>query len=174
MITLVSTRLPFIYINLATFGNSAHHFISLIRINCAKEIFYSLLPTTDLIYDGLNFERPFISDLAQCKHSIVISCPKIRTNRYSQIAERLIDLVSNGIEIVVYTKEENDDTVRLKQHGIDVIRNEHLSLHAAIIDKSLIWYGSVNILGYHSGEDNLIRFKNPEIATSLLESIHKG
>ena len=134
----------------------------------------SLSPTTDLIYDGLNFEHPFISDLTMCKRSIVISCPKVRTNRHSQIAERLIDLVSNGIEIVVYTKEENDDTVRLKQQGIDVISNEQLSLHSAIIDKSLIWYGSVNILGYHSGEDNLIRFKNPEIATNLLESIHKG
>ena len=131
----------------------------------------SLSPTTDLIYDGLNFEHPFISDLTMCKRSIVISCPKVRTNRHSQIAERLIDLVSNGIEIVVYTKEENDDTVRLKQQGIDVISNEQLSLHSAIIDKSLIWYGSVNILGYHSGEDNLIRFKNSEIATSLLESL---
>ena len=134
----------------------------------------SLTPTTDLIYDGLNFERPFISDLTLCKNSIIISCPIVKTNRYSQIAERLIDLVSNGIEIVVYTKEENENTVSLEQNGIDVIINKDLSLHAAIIDKSLIWYGSVNILGYHSGEDNLIRFKNPEIATSLLESIHKG
>lgn len=139
-----------------------------------KEIFDGLFPTTDLIYDGLNFERPFISDLAQCKRSIVVSCPKIKTNRYSQIAERLIDLVSNGIEIVLYTKEENDDTAKCKLNGIHVIRNEHLALHAAIIDKSLIWYGSVNILGFLSAEDNLIRFKNPEIATNLLESIHKG
>ena len=139
-----------------------------------KEIFDGLFPTTDLIYDGLNFERPFISDLAQCKRSIVVSCPKIKTNHYSQIAERLIDLVSNGIEIVLYTKEENDDTAKCKLNGIHVIRNEHLTLHAAIIDKSLIWYGSVNILGFLSAEDNLIRFKNPEIATNLLESIHKG
>ena len=81
------------------------------------------------------------------------------------------DLVSNGIEIVVYTKEENDDTARLRQQGIDVVSNKNLSLHTAIIDKSLIWYGSVKILGFHSGEDNLIRFKNPEIATSLLASL---
>ena len=42
-----------------------------------------------------------------------------------------------------------------------------------IIDKSTIWYGSVNILGFHSIEDNLIRFKNIEIASSLLESLQK-
>lgn len=34
-------------------------------------------------------------------------------------------------------------------------------------------HGSVNILGFHSVEDNLIRFKNPGIATSLLEALHK-
>ena len=54
-----------------------------------------------------------------------------------------------------------------------MIIKEHLSLHVAIIDKSIIWYGSVNILGFYSVEDNLIRFKNPEIATSLLESLRK-
>ena len=80
-------------------------------------------------------------------------------------------MVANGIEVVLYTKEENDDTIRLQYQGISVITINNLSLHAAIIDKSKIWYGCVNILGYHSAEDNLIRFKNPEIATTLLESI---
>ena len=40
-------------------------------------------------------------------------------------------------------------------HLLCTIYNDHLSLHAAIIDKSTIWYGSVNILGYRSIEDNL-------------------
>lgn len=48
---------------------------------------------------------------------------------------------------------------------------ERESLHAAIIDKSLIWYGSVNILSYHTDDDNLIRFRNAEIATSLLATL---
>ena len=135
------------------------------------EMLNSLFPTIDLIYNGLNFERPFISDLAQCKRSIIVSCPKVKANSYSKISDRLIDLVSNGREIVVYTNEENNETTRLKQHGIDVVSNTHLSLHAAIIDKNLIWYGSVKILGFHYAEDNLIRFKNPEIATSLLASL---
>ena len=137
------------------------------------EMFDSLFPTTDVIYDGHNFETPFISDLSKVKHSVVISCPRMNIARHSRIAERLIDLAANGIEIVLYTKEDNDDTLRLKDQGISVIIKEHLSLHAAIIDKSIIWYGSVNILGYHSAEDNLIRFRNPEIATNLLETLIK-
>ena len=135
------------------------------------EMFDSLFPTTDVIYDGHSFEQPFISDLSKAKQSLVISCPRINIGRHARIAERLVDLVANGIEIVLYTREDNEDTFRLQHQGISVIIKEHLSLHAAIIDKSIIWYGSVNILGFHSIEDNLIRFKNPEIATSLLESL---
>lgn len=136
-----------------------------------NEMFESLFPTADLIYDGQNFVQPFISDLTQCKRSIVISCPRVKIGRNTQIAERLIDLTANGIEIVLYTKEENDDTLRLLHQGMQIITIDRLSLHTAIIDKSIIWYGSVNILGYHSIEDNLIRFKNAEIATNLLASI---
>ena len=139
-----------------------------------NEMFDNLFPTTDLIYDGLNFVTPFVSDLSQCKRSVVISCPKVKIGRQTQIAERIVDMAANGIEIVLYTKEENDDTIRLQHQGISVVIINHLSLHAAIIDKSTIWYGSVSILGFHSVEDNLIRFKNPEIATNLLETLHKS
>ena len=138
-----------------------------------NEMFDSLFPTTDIIYDGLNFEHPFIADLAQAKRSIIIACPKVKLGRCSQIAKRIVDLASNGIEAILYTKEGNEDTLQLQHQGICVITVERLSLHAAIIDKSTIWYGSVNILGYHSTEDNLIRFRNPEIATSLFEALCK-
>ena len=138
-----------------------------------NEAYDSLFPITDVIYDGQNFEPPFISDLSKAKQSVVVSCPKVKTGRHSQITDRLADLMANGIEIVLYTKEENDDAIRLQHQGISVIYKDHLSLHAAIIDKSTIWYGSVNILGYRSLEDNLIRFRNPEIASNLLDSLQK-
>ena len=138
-----------------------------------NEAFDCLFPITDVIYDGQNFESPFITDLSKARQSVVVSCPKVKIGRHSQIADRLADLIANGIEIVLYTKEENEDTISLQHQGISVIYKDHLSLHAAIIDKSTIWYGSVNILGYRSLEDNLIRFRNPEIASNLLDSLQK-
>ena len=139
-----------------------------------NEAFDSLFPITDVIYDGQNFESPFITDLSKARQSVVVSCPKVKIGRHSQIADRLVDLMANGIEIVLYTKEENDDAIRLQHQGISVIYKDHISLHAAIIDKSTIWYGSVTILGYHSLEDNLIRFRNPEIESNLLDSLQKS
>ena len=139
-----------------------------------NEAFDNLFPVTDVIYDGQNFEPPFIADLSKAKQSVVVSCPKIKIGRHSQIADRLADLMANGVEIVLYTKEENEDAIRLQHQGISVIYKDRLSLHAAIIDKSTIWYGSVNILGYRSLEDSLIRFRNPEIASNLLDSLQKS
>lgn len=139
-----------------------------------NETFDSLFPITDMIYDGQNFEPPFISDLSKAKQSVVVSCPKIKIGRHSQIADRLVDLMTNGIEIVLYIKERNDDAIRLQHQGISVVYNDHLSLHAAIIDKTTIWYGCVNILGYRSLEDNLIRFRNLEIASNLLDLLQKS
>ena len=139
-----------------------------------NELFDNLFPTTDIIYDGQNFESPFISDLLLVNRSVVISCPKLNTGGHSQIVYRLIDLVANGKDIVLYTKEESGATHRLLHQGISVIFNAKLSICAAIIDKSTIWYGCVNILGYRSAEDNLIRFKNPEIAVSLFETKTKS
>ena len=92
-----------------------------------NEMFDSLFPTTDVIYDGHNFDQPFITDLAKAKHSVVIACPRINIGRHSRIVERLVDLAANGIEIVLYTKEENEDTLRLQNQGLSVIVKERLS-----------------------------------------------
>ncbi|MBR4919971.1 MAG: DEAD/DEAH box helicase family protein [Prevotella sp.] len=137
-----------------------------------NEMFDSLFPTTDIIYDGLNFVSPFVSDLSKCKRSVVISCPKVRIGRQHRIADRLVDIAAKGIEVILHTRGENEDTLHLQHQGIVVITTPQLSLHATIIDKSTIWYGSVNILGYQSTEDNLIRFQNAEIASNLLDTLH--
>lgn len=136
-----------------------------------NELFESFFPTTDVIYNANNFEPPFLSDISKPMHSIVISCPRVRTRPQSKIVKQLAHLAAKGVEIMLYTKEENEDTIQLQQQGISITINKTLSLHLAIIDKTIIWYGSINILGYHSSEDNLIRFKDPEIATNLLGSL---
>ena len=139
-----------------------------------NELFDSFFPTTDVIYNANKFEPPFLTDISNPKHSIVISCPKVRIRPQSKITKHLILLATRGVEIMVYAKEENEDTLQLQQQGISVAIISTLSLHLAIIDKMIIWYGSINILGYHSLEDNLIRFKDPEIATNLLGLLSKN
>ena len=46
-----------------------------------------------------------------------------------------------------------------------------LSLCCAIIDRSTTWYGSINILAYHSEEDCMIRLTDTTIASDLIEAL---
>ena len=41
--------------------------------------------------------------------------------------------------------------------------------HYAIIDREVVWYGSMNLLSREREDDNLMRIRNAEIAGELLE-----
>lgn len=41
--------------------------------------------------------------------------------------------------------------------------------HFAVIDREIVWYGSVNLLSNTKEEDGLMRVKSKEIAQELLE-----
>jgi len=51
---------------------------------------------------------------------------------------------------------------------------ETVSEHFAVIDKSIVWYGSMNFLGREDVEDNLMRIVDVELASELLEIACEG
>ena len=57
----------------------------------------------------------------------------------------------------------------LRSYGFNVVVSETVSEHFSIIDKSIVWYGSVNFLGREDVEDNLMRIVNTSVANELLE-----
>ena len=66
-----------------------------------------------------------------------------------------------------FEKEE-----RLREIGISIKINDALAIDVAIIDKSLIWYGSVNYLGYNTDENNAIRIYDSALAENVLEVLY--
>ena len=83
----------------------------------------------------------------------------------------LRELMSNGIEVVVWVKEPGHSEKELQEYGIEVVCNENLSLQCAIIDKSIVWYGSINFFGYNPEENNVMRIADTSIANELLNII---
>ena len=136
-------------------------------------LFADVRDETSLIYDGQSFLTHFLRGLAQVKRGLVIACPKIKPSRNSQLMARLLDLATQGIKIAVVTREANEHTERLQLHGAQIILKEDLTLNCAIFDRSIVWYGDVQILGYHSPNDNIITLHNPELATTILNMLHK-
>ena len=61
---------------------------------------------------------------------------------------------------------------QLKGIGASIRVNDSLAIDVAIIDKSLIWYGSINYLGYNTDENNAIRIYDSALAENVLEVLY--
>ena len=125
------------------------------------------------IFNGSTFYRPYTSDLIKAKHSIVISSPKLYRTEQNPLVTLLKELAQQGIEILITTVAENEQTAFIQSKGLSVKVKPKLSLYTTIIDKEVVWYGSINTLGYASKDDNMIKVTDIHLANELIEMIHK-
>ena len=125
------------------------------------------------IFNGSTFYRPYTSDLTKAKRSIVISSPKLYRTEKNPLVTLLKELAQQGIEILITTAAENEQTAFIQSKGLSVKVKPKLSLYTTIIDKEVVWYGSINTLGYASKDDNMIKVTDIHLANELIEMIHK-
>jgi len=86
----------------------------------------------------------------------------------------------NGVNVTILTENPDNRLVgnpiylmdlirKLRSAGINVGFTDNLNEHYAVIDKSLVWHGGMNLLGKADVWDNLIRVKDTQAAAELLE-----
>ena len=68
-------------------------------------------------------------------------------------------------------KDSHANPSSLAETGATIISVPTLSCRCAIIDKKLIWYGSINYFGKNSIEDNAMRFEDASLAAELLNIV---
>lgn len=125
------------------------------------------------IFNGSTFYRPYTSDLTKAKRSIVISSPKLYRTEQNPLVTLLKELAQQGIEILITTVAENEQTAFIQSKGLSVKVKPKLSLYTTIIDKEVVWYGSINTLGYASKDDNMIKVTDIHLANELIKMVHK-
>lgn len=125
----------------------------------------------NVFFNGSDMFQPFLTDIANAQHSIIIACPQIKLYSHPIIAQRLMQRQAEGIEVLVFIGKEGGDEQRLRDAGLQVNLHNGLTLQCAIFDKSLYWYGDINFLGYVSDTENAMRIDNAEIANELLDII---
>ena len=124
------------------------------------------------IFNGDTFRIPFTKDLKKSKQNIMISSPKLYHTERNLFVKNLKELQANGIEVAIITSTSNEQADFLKSQGLFIKIVPGLSLCSCVIDKSTIWYGSVNILGYSAEEDSIIKITDIKLANELLEVIY--
>ena len=136
--------------------------------------------TTSILYDEHTFYQAFMSDLQRCKKEIIIESPFITSSRMEVLYPIFRELLARQVKIHIITKDpsEYDEHFRYQatneilyadEMGINVILlkgNHHRKL--AIIDKKILWEGSLNILSYSQSKEIMRRIKGAQMAKETL------
>ena len=125
----------------------------------------------NVIFNGHTYQSKFFKDLYQAKRSVVISATKLWFSKHSSVLDILKDLLARGVEVITVVKSNLEKEEPIKSTGASIRVNDSLAIDTAIIDKSLIWYGSINYLGYNTDENNAIRIYDSTLAENILEEL---
>jgi phosphatidylserine/phosphatidylglycerophosphate/cardiolipin synthase-like enzyme len=119
-------------------------------------------------------------DIEQAKKGIVISSPRLNTQKVEHLITTIKDRQELGVKVTIITwhpdayKYGRDDVrmnllEKLRRAGFEIKLVDNSCEHFAVIDNEIVWYGSVNLLSKEDVEDNLMRVCSKEIAAELLE-----
>lgn len=120
------------------------------------------------IFNGMTFFKSLIKDIATAKQSVVISSPRLYRVTNNKLVSLLKEQSANGVEVAIVTAMHDEQCDFLQSSGLHVTTKPNLKLCTIIIDKSLVWYGNVNALGFYSDKDNIIKLKDDRIAAEML------
>lgn len=137
------------------------------------------------IYDFETYLSVYEKDLQEAVSEIIISSPTLGRYKVSRMIRMLKERQEAGIKIIVVTWHPEVYKYGSDEHRIELmeeLRNAgyHIELmkdsceHYAVIDKRIVWYGSMNLLSKDDAEDNIMRVESSDIAGELLEmTFHK-
>lgn len=142
----------------------------------------SAVQSTDL-FNEKTFYRSFIKDLFEAKREVIIYTPfvtKHRTDFYKNIIEKLR---RRNIEVFIFTRPiEEYSTMLQPQIECALKRYEELGVcifymgryiheKAAIIDREILWEGSLNILAHNASNEMMRRTQSEESAMEVMNCL---
>lgn len=132
------------------------------------------------IFDSVNYTEKFEQDIVESEKMVVISSPDIRQDKIDRFLLLIKKRQEVGVKVTVITTDPEDITygksdvcyelIRTMQLvGINVITRTEVEECFAVIDDEIVWHGGMNLLGKADVWDNLMRIRNSQVATELLE-----
>ncbi len=145
-----------------------------------KELFNREKEIPNSIFDMDNYLKTYENDLASTKKEIIISSPYISFKKIEAFIKIVSKRQLKGVKVVIVTWAPNkygygDSSYwaelhdKMKREGYILNYVEDYCEHYCIIDRKIVWYGSLNFLGKEDSEDNLMRIESSIIAEELLE-----
>jgi len=122
-----------------------------------------------LLFDGLGFDAAVAGDISTARHSVVIFSGFVTPRRVNEIADLLRLKISQGVRVRCVTRPPQlngslDPAMgrkaldSLESVGCIVDCRARIHEKVILIDKSIVWQGSLNFLSHaHRGDEIMIR-----------------
>ena len=155
------------------------------RLKGYKQLGYTIKPVSDSnqnetlpsrLYSANDYTTDFIQDCISAKKSVVICSPYLSKTEVQKFLPLVSKILSCGCKIFITTRVHEDEERQKKQQpyidmlemaGAVVFGKENITQRLAVFDAKILWYGSINFLGYSEAEDCSIRICNAEIASAV-------
>lgn len=131
------------------------------------------------LFDEATFYKRFIADLSDCREEVIIESPFITTERMRGLRSVFEKLTKKGVKIYIITRDprehsdgyemQSEDEIRyFEALGVQVllcVGNHHRKL--AILDRKILWEGSLNILSQTHSREIMRRIENRELTMEM-------
>lgn len=142
--------------------------------------------TNSSLFDETTFYPQFTRDLLRVKREVVIESPFITTERMKSFHPIFERLIRRNVNVFVFTRDprEHSDTYerqseeaiqRFEELGVQVFLctgNHHRKL--AMLDREILWEGSLNILSQIKSREIMRRIDNREITQEMFDFLKFG
>jgi superfamily I DNA and/or RNA helicase len=144
------------------------------------------------MFDQTDFYDAFVEDLKKSKSRIVIFSPFVSKKRVTDLLPAFKEILEKNVPIYVVTRnpeycgnyrteavESLRDLARIgvtvipayKELGIDD-KFEKFHYKVAVIDNSVVYYGSLNILSQFDSSESMMAFRSKKTVTQLARVFH--
>lgn len=150
-------------------------------------IFGGKKPSVDLLGSQLlneeTFYPAFLKDLKRCKSEVIIECPFITTRRLDYLLPVLEKLKTRKVRVAINTRDPqaNDDEYRKGDSYDALSRLQHLGVHVlyvnghhrklVIIDRSILYEGSLNVLSQNNSAEIMRRIESTQLAWEMIRFV---
>lgn len=143
-------------------------------------------PFISRLCDEKSFFKIFRKDLEQVQNEVIIESPFITTVRMNSLSPTLQKLVQRGVKVYVVTRDPKEhkspyreqselEIQHFEQIGVQVLvckGSHHRKL--AIIDREILWEGSLNILSQSKSREIMRRIEGDEYAMEMFNFLKLG
>lgn len=136
---------------------------------------------TSSLFDEKSFYPAFIRDISGCKEEVIIESPFITSDRMNSFRSLFNSLLSKGVKIYIFTRDPKEHEPKMAlQSEIEIVNFERVGIQTlickgnhhrklAILDRKILWEGSLNILSQAHSREIMRRIKSEESAAEMFK-----